>query len=481
MWKSLLLLGLILAPAYIFSQNEQDAIRYGLIKPRGTTRSISMGGAINALGADFSNASGNVAGLGLFRKSQTSFTGDLVISPSSSNFANQINKDTKTTLGIGNAGFLYSHRSGNATKTKGWLYSNFYVGYNKINDFNRRLVMSGNNATSSFLEPWLNDINTGNYNSFYQNLAVESELFIQPTVNDLYMAFNTPWPGFNKTQSKHILGKGSLGEINFAFAGNLSHKLYIGASFNVNVLNYKEEGIYNERDINDEVVDFNNFSFTETFKTKGTGYNLKFGIIYRPVDLVRFGLSIHTPTWFTLTDKFNNSIMATYDNGNTVIKNSPDGYYRYRYVSPMKVNASIAFVVGRKLSISTEYEYSPTNGTKFKEFNGQLMPLTNVLKNYLQTVHTVRLGGEYKVGVAGIRAGAFYGTSLMQRQHSNPMDMLGISAGVGFRLPSGFFIDLAYQYMQSKSKFWMYDSNLVEPVAISQQWHTPSLTIGVSF
>ena len=64
----------------IFAQNDQDAVRYGIYKPKGTSRSQSLSGAINAMGADFSNASNNVAGLGVFRKSQTSITLDLTYS-----------------------------------------------------------------------------------------------------------------------------------------------------------------------------------------------------------------------------------------------------------------------------------------------------------------------------------------------------------------------------------------------------------------
>lgn len=467
----------------VLGQNDQDAIRYGLVKPHGSSRAQSLGGAINALGADLSNASGNVAGLGLFRKSQAGFTFDVTVSPTKSNYLGVVNNDTKTTAGIGNAGFLYSIRHGNEQRTSGMIFSNIYVGYNKLNNFNKRSISNGINSESSFLEPWLENVNSGYGSDFYEGLAVNSELLFKPDPSSPFMAFDLPWPNFEKRQTKEVFGRGSLGEINFAYAGNYSNKLYFGASFNINTLNYREASVYTESELEgkDLAPEFYSFSFEETFKTKGNGYNLKFGVIYRPVDLVRFGISVHTPTWFTLTDEFKNKMTAYYDNGNKVESESPDGYYRYKYVAPFKLNASMAFVLGRKASIGVEYEYSPTNSTKFKEFNGAIMPLTQTLKNYLQTVHTARLGGEYKVGVAGFRAGVFYGTSLVQKVHNNPMEVLGISAGVGFKLPSGFYLDLAYQYMQSKYNFFLYRSDLVDATYNSQQWHTPSLTLGVSF
>ncbi len=483
MWKKIALFSLFVTPFILFGQNDQDAIRYGMVKPHGTSRAQSLGGAISALGADLSNASGNVAGLGLFRKSQASFTFDVTISPTKSNYLDVVNRDTKTTAGIGNGGFVYSIRHGDEKRTKGMIFSNIYVGYNKLNNFNKRSITSGVNSQSSFLQPWLDNVNSGYGSNFYEGLAVNSELLFQPDPSSPFMAFDLPWPDFDKQQTKEVVGKGSLGEINFAYAGNAYNKFYFGASFNVNTLNYREVSVFTESELegNDLAPEFNKFSFEEQFSTKGTGYNLKFGVIYRPVDLVRFGLSFHTPTWFTMTDKFKNKMTANYDNGNVVNAESPDGYYRYRYVAPLKVNASIAFVIGRKASIGAEYEYSPTNMTKFKEFNGSVMPLTETLKNFLQTVHTARIGGEYKVGIAGFRAGAFYGTSLTQKAMNNPMEVLGISAGVGFKLPSGFYLDLAYQYMQSKYNFFLYRSDFADASYNSQQWHTPSLTLGVAF
>lgn len=49
-----------------------------------------------------------------------------------------------------------------------------------------------------------------------------------------------------------------------------------------------------------------------THRTTGTGFDLKLGAIFRPIDdsAFRFGFAIHTPTWYTLTDKYNSSIYS---------------------------------------------------------------------------------------------------------------------------------------------------------------------------
>ena len=56
------------------AQNEEDAIRFSRISPFGTARSAAMGGAFGALGGDLSTLSTNPGGIGVFRKSEASFT-----------------------------------------------------------------------------------------------------------------------------------------------------------------------------------------------------------------------------------------------------------------------------------------------------------------------------------------------------------------------------------------------------------------------
>lgn len=464
----------------IFAQNDQDAVRYGIYKPKGTSRSQSLSGAINAMGADFSNASNNVAGLGVFRKSQTSITLDLTYSAVRTGYFNESTLGKKATPGIGNAGFLYSHRFGDEKKTKGLLFLNIYAGYNKINDFNRIVHFKGMNDASSFLEPWMNNVNQGIAGTFYEQLALETELLYQPVSNGPFVAFDAPWPQIRKYQTKFIQGRGSLGEINLAASGNISNKLFFGLGLNINTLNYNEVAEFTETEADQKVADFLSYTFREELRTKGTGYNVKLGFIYRPADFIRIGLAFHTPTWFTLTDRFSNELRVVYDNGNRPKAVSPDGFYRYKYTMPLEVQGSVAFVFGRKAFIDLEYEYNPSKSMKFREFNGTHMDLNQLIRDNFKSVHTLRLGAEYKLGMLGLRAGGFFGSSLLSPGLNN-MPIWGLSGGLGLRLPSGFFLDASYQFIQNKYVYRPYVGPNSSPSDSRQQWHTPSLTLGVAF
>ena len=57
-----------------YGQNESDALRYSTNSLVGTARSLALGGAYSAVGADLSAATLNPAGLGLYRRSDFSIT-----------------------------------------------------------------------------------------------------------------------------------------------------------------------------------------------------------------------------------------------------------------------------------------------------------------------------------------------------------------------------------------------------------------------
>ena len=57
-----------------FAQNELDALRFSRTEWSGTARFIGAGGAFGAVGADFSALSTNPASIGLFKKTEISFT-----------------------------------------------------------------------------------------------------------------------------------------------------------------------------------------------------------------------------------------------------------------------------------------------------------------------------------------------------------------------------------------------------------------------
>lgn len=470
-----------------FTQNEGDALRYGRYYFTGTARYAAMGGAFGAFGADVSNLAHNPAGLGVFRKSQVTLTPGVSINRTRSTHYDETNVDSRTSFNLANLGLVFSSKIGrNKRPTDGFQYVNFGMAYTKTSDLNNRTLIRGTNEESSLLDDFANSVNAnGGFatNAYYDQLAMNAELLI-PSPSGGYYAFDAPWPNAGKIQRKDIESRGSMGDVSFAIAANYANTLYFGASFNINVLDYRQTSFHSEQDAGDSIPEFKEFVFKEYFRTRGSGINAKFGLIYRPVDFLRLGISFHTPTAFTLTDRFENDMNATFDNGVQTEALSPAGVFKYRYSNPLRLQISAGFVIGKLALLGLEYEFVNYKGPRFRE--------TGVSTNFFQTTnerikqvyrggHNVKAGAELKLDPFAFRVGAHYASSPYQVTVNNS-PAWGMSAGVGFQnLPSGFFLDIAYSLFSVKEAYWLYDASLVRATQTRMQKHNLLLTAGFNF
>ena len=110
--------------------------------------------------------------------------------------------------------------------------------------------------------------------------------------------------------------EGGIQQYDFNVSFNVQDKMYFGATLGVYEVDYRRTTLY-EESINSQSKEsgltLNHGGFYQlnnTHRTSGTGFDLKLGAIFRPIDdsAFRFGFAIHTPTWYTLTDTYNSSI-----------------------------------------------------------------------------------------------------------------------------------------------------------------------------
>ena len=99
----------------------------------GTARYVGMGGAMEALGADISTISSNPAGIGLFRRSQFSVSGGLLMQSKGKEFGD----GKKTNTSFDQIGFVYTTRAPRGSNI------NFGFNYSKSKNFDFLLNASG--------------------------------------------------------------------------------------------------------------------------------------------------------------------------------------------------------------------------------------------------------------------------------------------------------------------------------------------------
>jgi hypothetical protein len=465
--KNILSIGLfILLPLWTVAQDFTDALRYSSVRMEGTARAGGMGNAFGALGGDFTGVGINPAGLGVYRKSEFSVTPNFGMTDVQSVYLGNSASDNNYKLGFNNFSYVgaFKSKSGSAS---GLISVNFGFGFNRLKDFNTMSLIEGSNAKSSFMDYIADNANRNDWSDFYEELAWETDLLLHDTVQNVYW-HDAQDAGYGQRQQKSITKEGSLDEYTLAFGLNFSHKFYLGASLGINDLFYREISTLREMDDKNKIPYMNEFSFSSQLRTYGTGYNIKLGAIYKPVNQVRLGFSIATPTFFNLSDRFETSMESsiTYKDNSTENYNadSPLMDYDYDLVSPYKINVSAAVLFGSKGLVSADWEYLDysiaklRNGGDGYDFITQNEDINQVFKK----VSNLRLGGEFKVTNAlGLRAGyelypsAYNKTAFDESQPNAGLYYSVASLGLGYT-SGGFFIDMAWRLSMFSEKTMLY-------------------------
>lgn len=463
-------------------QNDMDALRYSQLYYGGTARSTAIGGAFGALGADFSSLSINPAGIGLYKISEFTFTPSFYIGRTNSDFLSSPKReDYKYNFNMGNLGFVYTFfKRGNLFSGNGWKAAQFGFGINRLNNFNNRMIMEGYNAGSSMLQQFAQNASgnkPNNLSEFDSRLAYDAYL-INPTGDSTTY---TAVANGNVTQRKTVATNGSINEVVMSLGGNYSDKLYIGATLGFPFIRYFEQSTYKEIDTENKINNFNSFTLYDDLATTGAGINFKFGMIYRPVDLVRLGVAFHTPTYYySMQDEYSRKIESDMGNQGKHSVNSPKGLYEYELTTPVRVIGSLAFVIGEYGLISADYEFMDFAESRLRSDNYDFYEENNKIQGKYTSAANIRLGTEWRLDPITFRAGyGIYG-SPYSTSVNNDGERKVMSFGMGFREKT-FYMDMAYSYSKQTENYYFYDPSLVSPVKNDIKGHNIMLTIGFKY
>lgn len=535
---------LILASmAGVAGANAQSAIdAYRLSQPdlKGTARFMSMGGAFGALGGDLSTLSQNPAGIGVYRSNDIGFTVDLDMQSADATSQGRTQSINQTKFLLNNIGGVFT------MKLPSYMCPNLNIGftYNKAVSFNRQyaggIPQLGSSMTNYIAgicngnEVTVGDVTTSNgFNPYNPNDGMYAAPWLSILGYDSYLvspsddSANANWYG--QWEDGHTTGrgsfavreKGSVDEYNIAIGGNISNVLYWGMNFDLTNIDYTMNTRWSESLDNAYVDDEGGNTFVTTsdwdlsnyYNVHGSGFNWQLGFILKPIQELRLGVAVHTPTWYNLTETYGASTGYSYGNGVNGGATTDNGNLAYNDVSfrtPWKVIGSIAGVIENRLILSMDYEWIPYNKMKYSEAGsygfggsydwgddfwypystGENAPTRSAyapdndpyydtnsdIKQYYTSTNTIRLGAEYRVSPAfSLRAGYSFTSSPVKSQASSDHDVIWtsgtmpnyrfdnttnyITCGFGYRYQQ-FYIDMAYVYKNMKSTYHAYSPDV---------------------
>ena len=433
---------LILLLAYSLSPIAygQDVQRFAERSTIGSARYVGMGGAMTAIGGDPSAAMVNPAGLGLYRRSEISVSIDETIDNTQQVGSNDTYQRTRFAAPQISAIWAW----GNSQKQRGLVYNNFMFSHNRLATFNRDIVVKGagmgmvpticnitndeGGVSEEFLvnKPWDN-VEIG----WLSILGYEAYL-IDPIENNKWK------PAVDFTDgSLSISETGTSDQYTLSWAGNISNQWYIGIGLNIPTINYtKHTSLREENKQNSSSAELKSM-----FHVSGVGVSGSFGLIYRPIQALRIGASLQTPTILSLSRQSTGDMYSTIAGQKYEVLTPESGVMDIDIASPLRTSVSVAGQMGKIGLIAVQYDYAHSNE--------------------MEDIHTLRMGAEAQV-TRGLflNAGYVYESSFMKE---DPKWLLGYneirtdmdyrytaatqyaSAGIGYR-SDVVVAQLAYQY-----------------------------------
>ena len=476
--KKYLLSGIALMCSYLsMAQLPEDILRYSYFPQHGSARNMAIGGAMGSLGGDISALYVNPAGLAFYRTQEFVFSPGLIMNKNKASYLGTDTFAKRNGFYLVISGFVAGFKSDHSK----WTNEAFSIGINQTANFNSDVYYKGSNKLSSYSEVFADQF-AGSGQTI--DGAINNPRFAYGTGLALYTYLVDTFRnaagnlvvkslpefllerGVALNQEKRIETRGGIYELALGYAANMDDKILLGAAVGIPIVNYERRSMYRESDASG--LDSNRFSYfqlNDTVSTKGIGFNLKVGLIYKPKEFIRLGLAVHTPTYYSLTDRQGTGLTTNTENYNGTISahslmlNGLEGKSLYTGLTPWRVMASGSYVFRevkdtrkQRAFLTADIEYVNYRGTRFYA-DGQNVEATDkqyykdlkdVTKSMYKGSFNYKLGGELKFNTIMVRlGGAYYSSPYQEKAFKSSITQA--TGGIGYR-NHGMFIDLTYSH-----------------------------------
>lgn len=488
-----------------FAQNEFDIIRYSFQTTGSTARAYGAGGAFGAIGADISCAAINPAGMARFRSNSFNLSTSFFNVKNEAEYIGNTITDSKFNFNLPNIGFVVNFPAEDFENKKPEGFVNFVLGFsvNRLNNFHRRTIFEANNSSSSITQNWADRASKtqaipNDFNRYsLEHLAYNAWLIDKDTSSAIpaYLSAYGRNPNIHVKQLGNYLTRGALNDYNVSIAGNYQHVLFVGLSLGFKNVRYIQENNFKETDLKPvtQVKDINYAELDQYQRTTGMGLNAKLGVNVAPSEYLRFGYAFHSPSVFSLTDKYAYKITSQFDPGardqfGDLRKSggwkTDTVKYKYKITVPARhvfsvgvVNKEIGF-----LSVDLEavnYTQGNLKGSDYP-FNEENLAVKKMLRS---NAVNLRIGGEliqkqYRIRAGYARSPSPYKSGVVP--YINNLVTHTYSAGFGIKTRA-YAIDFAYIRSRYSDYYVPYTTESAASYAITNNISSGNVVVSASF
>lgn len=495
----------------ILGQDKNELIlQMSQLYPGGTARMMGLGGSKVSLGGDAGNIYLNPAGLGFYNRNEFVITPQFDFSYTGTDFRNSTTSDANLNFNISNLGLTFNSSS-NVSDDSKWRGGSFAFTLNRINDFNYNAKYSGLSISQDIIDYAVEQDNFYGTNDltdliFYTHLTDTINLIYNGqdsvTINgyryDIEDVFGTglqngdelvytdrnikrngdpafPSEEFPTRQREDIKSRGTQYAASFSYGGNYADRLYFGIGMNLMSINKRIERTYEEIPSG---ADLSRLTLTDIYNLNGSGLNVSFGLIGRPIDNVLLGFSYTSPTYYALEETQEMDLTAHFTSGreNDFFVTTP---FFYDLTMPSRIRGGVTYFFGKNGFISADIESIKTGNARIfnsEDFDFENDVNTITRRDFEETV-SLGVGGEYRWDIFRFRAGFNY-ISDPTNAEGVDFDKYLYSLGAGLR-KKNFFLDVAYTGNQYTQLFRPYPIAPAAEASITNSYITTS--IGFTF
>lgn len=503
MKKTAIIILMAFAAVCAKAQTAYDALLFSENNHEGTARTMAMGNAFTALGADLGSVSINPAGSAVAGYSQFTFTPALTISTSSTTgvspysdgslpyFQDNV-RSSITRLAMPNFGITLNYDTNRKSGVKNITFG-FVV--NKVAGWDEDVFACGTNSSTSFMGAMAYEATANGYlgselgaTNAYDIMPWKYAAGYQSGMISTFGGYDDQFAGASEVifdngevalggpleQSYSRRTEGGKCEYLFNLGANISDFLYIGANLGINSISYSYDEHFKEVAIdpsdfaigmaNGDRMYWNDMYYKYSYAANGTGYFGKFGFILAPGNGFRFGAAIQTPAVNHIREEWAISAEATFSNSSyNGYSDSPIGVGSYTVISPYRANVGAAYTLGNFGLFSLDYELCDYGQMKYKSYDADrdyFEKINNDIRERFGISHIVRAGLEVKpASCIAVRAG--YGMSTSSELYDSWGDKIpvsltqNVSFGLGYSSPKSFFADMAIRKTFMPKEYYM--------------------------
>ncbi|WP_152566793.1 OmpP1/FadL family transporter [Porphyromonas sp. COT-239 OH1446] len=516
----LLSLALLSVPD-LWAQSESTAVSLAdAHEQRGSARYQALGGAMGAVGAEFSAVNQNPASLALFRRgNKVSTTMGYTRQRGRSDWYNErlttqgnlFNFDELSFMSSWNTGSKLGFTAGVGMRSGGRFHRSLQahaalegLGATSLADISAAVLnrmqygrggtqeppliphsqMDGVAAYGRGHLPWLGILG-------YQAGWITSN---DPLGGRYYSAFTYPTAGGGlETYSPYDAGlrideRGAVSDFDFAFGMRVNDIFNFGATLTLVHLDYELSSTYSEG--YDRFTDGrrHGLGLHNSVSISGGGARIGLGVLVEPLRGLRLGASVYSPTVYSLKHDFAPLANGLSSFGKFYQSERPENAANsFELRTPWRFGLSAAYVFAHKGFVSVDYEYSSLGGTRLDEARdayGVRPSKTNpyevdndAISQDFGGKSTLRLGAEW---MATRRLSLRAGYTRAEQKLKNPR-LSGISGptvefltpstvlhftlpgtresfslGLGYKLSPSWSLDVAYVHQMSRDKVYAF-------------------------